>query len=87
MSDIAPENRIHRIKVPILLIHGDDDHYLPQSHMETLYARANHESARCLLISHRGHHDILRDSGCGDAVVAFFRETLSAFDTPDTLNN
>ncbi len=76
VSSVAPQNRIDQIKVPILLVHGDSDRYISPSNMEILYTRAPRELVRQLLISNRGHTDILRDSKCGQEIIAFFEKNL-----------
>ncbi len=76
MADIAPRNRIRRATVPILLIHGDSDQFIPPSNMETLYERAPQEHVQCRLIPGRGHSDVIRDSSFGPQVVEFLTEHL-----------
>ena len=60
----------------LLLIHGDSDRFISPSSMEILYARAPRERTERLLISDRGHSDIVRDFRCGQEIVAFFCKNL-----------
>ncbi len=77
IADIAPKNRIGRIKVPLLLIHGDSDQLVPSSDMEALYARARPELARRWLAPGRRHSDVLTDPEYGSRVIGFLDEHLS----------
>jgi fermentation-respiration switch protein FrsA (DUF1100 family) len=77
MSDLAPQNRIGQITVPVLLIHGESDRYIPPDNMEILYERAQHEKVQHWLIPGRGHSDIIRDPRYGLQIVEFLREHLS----------
>jgi alpha-beta hydrolase superfamily lysophospholipase len=76
LDSIAPQNRIGNVAVPILLIHGEADRYIRSSNMDTLFARAPEEYRQHLLISGRGHSDVLRDSNCIQEIAAFFNENL-----------
>ena len=76
MSDVAPENRIGCIRVPLLLIHGDADQYVSASNLEILWMRSSQVNTKYLRIYSRGHHDIIRDIGCGEAVSEFFHDHL-----------
>jgi pimeloyl-ACP methyl ester carboxylesterase len=76
VRSVAPQNRIDRITVPILLLHGDSDRYISPSNLDILYARAPRERTEQLLISNRGHTDVLRDVECNQKVAAFFGKNL-----------
>lgn len=78
MADIAPQNRIGQITVPVLLIHGDSDRFIPPSNMEALYAQAHQEHAQSWLAPGRRHSDVLLDPGYGSRVPEFLREHLSS---------
>ncbi len=77
ITDIAPQNRIGQITVPVLLIHGDSDRFIPPSNMETLYARAHQEDVQSWLVPGRRHSDVILDPDYGSRVTAFLREHLS----------
>jgi len=77
ITDIAPQNRIGQITVPVLLIHGDSDRFIPPSNMETLYARAHQEDVQSWLVPGRRHSDVILDPDYGSRVMAFLREHLS----------
>jgi pimeloyl-ACP methyl ester carboxylesterase len=78
ITDIAPQNRIGQITVPVLLIHGDSDRFIPPSNMETLYARAHQEDVQSWLVPGRRHSDVILDPDYGSRVMAFLREHLSS---------
>lgn len=80
MRKVAPKNQIGKIEAPLLLIHGETDHYIQPSNMETLYALAHPEYAERLMIPGRGHADIMRDVKCRQEIVAFFSKNLSLDD-------
>ena len=80
LDSIAPQNRVGKVAVPILLIHGEADRYIRSSNMDTLFARAPEEFRQRLLIPGRGHSDVLRDSNCIQEIVAFFNGNLQPND-------
>jgi hypothetical protein len=76
MDNVAPQNRVGQITVPVLLIHGGSDRFIPPSSMEILYAQAPHGHTERLLIPGRRHSDVIRDSRFGQAIVEFFSKNL-----------
>ena len=76
-DEVAPQNRIADIKVPVLLIHGDADRLIPPSDMGALYARANEQYAEQWLAPGRRHSDVLSDPEFGSRVTAFLGRTLA----------
>jgi dipeptidyl aminopeptidase/acylaminoacyl peptidase len=74
VRSVAPQNRIGQITAPILLIHGETDRYVSPSNLDLLYARAPRERTERLMISNRGHTDLLRDARCSQKIVAFLSE-------------
>jgi uncharacterized protein len=76
-EEVAPQNRIADIKVPILLIHGDADRLIPPSDMRTLYTRANEQYAEHWFMQGRRHSDLLSDPEFGLQVTAFLGRTLA----------
>lgn len=86
MENIAPKNRIGQLTIPLLLIHGETDHYIQATNMDVLYARSRQEYTERLLIPKRGHSDVIRDAKCGQETVAFFHRNLMGDDCPITLD-
>ena len=77
MDDSSPRNRIPELTVPLLLIHGASDRFVPPSNMDALYARADRDRTRTWLIPGRRHWDVILDPEYGARVIGFLREHLS----------
>jgi dipeptidyl aminopeptidase/acylaminoacyl peptidase len=77
MGSIAPVNRIGRIVVPLLLVHGEQDRMIAPWNMEKLYQEANKRITKTLLIPGRRHMDVIRDPQYTEQITAFFRQALS----------
>ncbi len=77
MADIAPQNRVGRITVPLLLIHGDSDHFVPPTNLETLYARAQQAYVQRWLAPGRRHSNVVPDPEYGSRVTEFLDKHLS----------
>jgi uncharacterized protein len=87
LDNVAPQKRVSQIIAPLLLIHGEADRFIRPSNLETLYARASHETSQQLLVPRRGHSDVIRDPRCSQAIVTFFSNNLRPDDdqiAPDT---
>lgn len=65
------QNAMSRIKVPVLILHGEQDLSVDYSHAETLYSSANKEHTEYKLIEKTGHTF---------GVVHPFEGTTQAFD-------
>ena len=76
MEDVAPENRIGQIEVPLLLLHGEHDRFIPPAHAARLYAMADPDRAQMRLLAGRRHFDVIKDARCGAEIVQFFRAHL-----------
>jgi alpha-beta hydrolase superfamily lysophospholipase len=76
-DEVAPQNRIADVKVPVLLVHGDTDRLVPPSDLATLYGRANAQYAEQWLAQGRRHSDLLSDPEFGSRVTAFLGRTLA----------
>jgi pimeloyl-ACP methyl ester carboxylesterase len=76
-DEVAPQNRIADVTVPVLLVHGDTDRLIPASDMRTLYARANAQYAEQWLAQGRRHSDVLSDPEFESRVIAFLGRTLT----------
>lgn len=77
VADIAPQNRIGQLTIPLLLIHGDADELIPPSDMDALYAQARQAPVQRWFAPGRGHSDVLSDPGYGSRVVEFLHTHLS----------
>lgn len=77
MDDASPRNRIPELTVPLLLIHGASDRFVPASNMEALYARADQDRTRTWLVPGRRHWDVILDPEYGARVIGFLQECLS----------
>ncbi len=71
MVEIAPQKRISQIDVPILLIHGGGDRFVPPTDMEALFAQANPKLVQSWVIPRRHHLNVLLDPGFNPRVVDF----------------
>ena len=78
MTDIAPQNRISRVEVPVLLVHGEDDRMVPVSDLEAIYARAQPQRTHRMVLAGRGHSDVITDPRYGPAVIEFLQASLCA---------
>jgi fermentation-respiration switch protein FrsA (DUF1100 family) len=76
MHSIAPVNRISRILMPLLLVHGEQDRLVAARNMEELYQAANKRITRALLIPGRRHMDVIRDRQYTEQITAFLRQVL-----------
>lgn len=84
MADVAPRNRIDQVAVPVLLIHGDADSFIPPANLEALYARAHPERTQRWLVPGHRHSDVILDPGYGSRVIEFLSEHLSVGQVRDT---
>jgi len=66
---LSPVECIDRIKVPLLLVHGTDDHYFPLEHAESLLAASG------------GHAVLWREEGMGHAEKAATPELVARLST------
>ncbi len=85
MADVAPRNRIDQVAVPVLLIHGDADSFIPPANLETLYARAHPERTQRWLVPGHRHSDVILYPDYGPPqVIGFLRKHLSVGQVRDT---
>jgi alpha-beta hydrolase superfamily lysophospholipase len=77
MAEIAPRNRIMRVRAPILLMHGAADRFIPTSDFDLLTAAAG-PNVECSLLEGRRHADVLRDSSYLPTVIEFLDRVLEA---------
>jgi uncharacterized protein len=59
VDEASPLSAAPRIRVPVLLIHGQDDRETPPTHSQRLFAALGSEK-RLLLVPSAGHNDTLR---------------------------
>ena len=77
MAEIAPKNRIGRINIPILLLHGDADRVVSPANMKILLSQAQKGNTQAQLISGGKHHStIIKDSKYKDLIITFLQEHL-----------
>lgn len=77
MNDIAPKNRISKIAVPILLLHGEADKFVTPSNMEILRSQARPEYVHTQLISGGQHHStIIKDAEYANQIISFLEKYL-----------
>jgi pimeloyl-ACP methyl ester carboxylesterase len=76
MDEVAPEERIPMVQAPLLLIHGENDRFVPPGDLDALWSRADRNVAERWLVPGRRHGDLLPDPGYGQKVVAFLRTHL-----------
>lgn len=76
LQDLSPRKRVGRITVPLMLIHGDSDKFIPSSDLDMLYRSAENTRAQRLMVPGRRHWDLITDPRCARSVVAFLRESL-----------
>jgi pimeloyl-ACP methyl ester carboxylesterase len=77
MDEASPQRWIGQIKVPVLLLHGEHDRFIPSAHMKALYAAADRDRARMRSLPNRRHADVTTDVTCGEEIVAFFGKNLT----------
>jgi protein-S-isoprenylcysteine O-methyltransferase Ste14/pimeloyl-ACP methyl ester carboxylesterase len=76
MADVAPANRIGSLNIPLLLVHGESDRFIPATNLEILKGRARADRIEILRIRNRGHSDITRDPASGEKITTFFTRHL-----------
>lgn len=82
MSEIAPKNRIKRIRVPMLLIHGDADQMISPTNMDVLFSQAQQEYVQTLRIPGLGHSNIIQNQQYASRIEEFFDNHLRFEDQP-----
>jgi pimeloyl-ACP methyl ester carboxylesterase len=70
IGDIAPEKAAPSIRVPVLLLHGMQDSYIPMSHTERL-KQAIQSPHKLVRLDGVGHVDILLHDEAWKLIVAF----------------
>lgn len=73
-SKNSPENRISKIKCPVLIIHSQDDEFVPFQHAIRLFENA--PEPRQLLITHGSHTGGMGTSEYQKEILQFFKKYL-----------
>jgi pimeloyl-ACP methyl ester carboxylesterase len=78
IADISPHNRIADIRVPLFLIHGDSDQFVPPYNMEALYAAAAKQYTQSWLVPGGEHSDIVNHPDVVARVIDFLEKSLAS---------
>lgn len=76
VESVSPERAAERIRVPVLLIHGDRDVETRPSHSQQVYARLGSQK-RLLLVDGVGHNGSLSRADVWDAVESWIVSNLT----------
>ncbi len=76
MAEFAPENRIGRVAVPALLIHGEADRFIPPSNLEAILSNSRKEQVEGWVVPGRRHADVYLDPQFAPRVTDFLRNGL-----------
>lgn len=77
MDDVSPMRKIGRLAIPLLLVHGEGDRFIPPSDFSTLRQRATTNHLRAWLVPRRDHSSVLYHPELGRRVVVFLEDVLS----------
>jgi pimeloyl-ACP methyl ester carboxylesterase len=80
---VSPIEVVHRIKPPLLLVHGDRDHYFPAEHGHALKSAAG-ESAELWLEPGMGHAESATTPDLVDRIGAWLNRTCIQASTQET---
>jgi pimeloyl-ACP methyl ester carboxylesterase len=83
VDDVSPVASARKIEVPVLLVHGQDDHETPAAHSQRIFA-ALPGPKRLLLVPGAGHDDALR-ADVWTAIEAWIDE--GCYTLPPSLRN
>lgn len=76
-ESFAPVNTINRVRVPILLVHGDQDQTVPLEDARTLLAQTGGR-AQLLVIPGGAHANLKMLGEVGSELIAFLRGAVSS---------
>ncbi len=76
VEHIIPWKVIHKVKAPLLLVHGDSDGYIKPVNLDILYERSNKENTKKVLIPGAHHSDLIEDRFVIKTVIDFFIGSL-----------
>ncbi len=77
MEAVAPYERVKRLSIPILLVHGGSDRFIPLTNLRLLHQRAPKQWAQRQVLRGRKHSDVLLDSNYAQRVVDFLDDTFA----------
>jgi pimeloyl-ACP methyl ester carboxylesterase len=78
LDELAPQARIGEIRVPLLLVHGEEDRFVPAADFAALASRADPRLTERWLVPGRGHGGVLTCPQFGPRVVEFLTRHLEA---------
>ncbi len=70
------ERNLSSSRVPVLIVHGEDDEVVPIAHAEQLEASAPRGLATMLRVPGAGHSAVLTDESVGEQVASFLRGAM-----------
>jgi pimeloyl-ACP methyl ester carboxylesterase len=70
VDDVSPRRSASTLRVPVLLIHGGEDHETPPDHSERIY-RELRGARRLLIVPGAGHNDVLGRTEAWTEIKAF----------------
>ncbi len=76
--DFDVEGASATIRIPVLVVHGDDDEVVPVAHAEQIAAAMPPGTATLLRIPGTGHNGVLVSDETGERVAAFMVKYLTA---------
>ncbi len=56
---VSPLSQIKAVKIPVLVIHGENDHIIPLKDGQALFRAISSDDKKFLLIQNAGHNDLL----------------------------
>ena len=74
MADVSPMRDVDKITVPLLLIHGEADRFVPPSDLGILHGRATTRHLQAWLVPRRDHSSVLYHRDFAPRVVDFFAD-------------
>ena len=72
-DDIAPCNTIRKITVPVLLVHGEADRFVPVADARKIHANRPHDRVELLLLPGVGHNSAKAIATHGDKLLDFLQ--------------
>jgi len=83
MDDVSPMRKVDKIAVPLLLIHGEGDRFVPPSDLRTLHGLSTTKHLQAWPVPRRDHSSVLYHRDLGPRVADFMAGALS--DRPGAL--
>ncbi|MHC1591681.1 MAG: serine aminopeptidase domain-containing protein, partial [Candidatus Helarchaeales archaeon] len=76
LAQIDPLVHVKKIKIPILIIHGEHDELIPPEHSRKLYQVAN--EPKTLMILPKGTHKLHRDPNALKTIQKWIQKQIDA---------